>query len=214
MPRAIDTGCSHFCLRVTDITAASTYLRDQGVAVLGRPMRIDSGPLKDFHWQYFHSPWGGYFEIQQWAPGKPSRQVSRLATHSDTDTTASIPTVVGLDHAGFVVVDIEAAITALESIGGSYVLGSVVDADQEFMLEQFQLAATGTMRMAMVRFGDVNLELFQHDATIIHGAPQRVKPPLAGVPGHTVISVSLPPSEPAAQLLESLGLTVALGFPA
>ncbi|WP_336671958.1 hypothetical protein [Tsukamurella sp. USMM236] len=213
MPRVIDAGCSHFCLRVTDINAASSYLREEGVAVLGRPMHIDSGPLTDFHWQYFRSPWGGYFEIQQWAPGHPSEQVSRLATHPDPDPTAAIPTVIDLDHVGFVVTDLSAAVAALESIGGSHILGSVADAEQTFMLEQFQVPAIDTLRMAMVRLGDINLELFQHDVTAIHGAPQRTKAPAPGATGHTAVSLSFPPPESEAHTLDSLGLTVTVDIP-
>ncbi|ADG98890.1 hypothetical protein Srot_2446 [Segniliparus rotundus DSM 44985] len=211
-PRVVDAGCNHMCVRVADIDAASRFLaRQPGVVVLGSALTVPDGALAGFRWQYFRMPWGGFFEVQQWAPSPRDPRADGLAAQEGLDETAAIPTVVGFDHAGFAVTDLERAVTAFEAIGGKHVLGSVGAADRAVMLGQFELDATDTLRMAMVRVGDVNFELFQHDVVELAGEPQRRRPPGPHEPGGCVTHLDTAVPDDVAAELRELGVAVAGG---
>ena len=47
----------------------STYLRDQGVTVLGEPT-ASKGPSEGQRWVYFLAPWGMQFELVSYPGGK------------------------------------------------------------------------------------------------------------------------------------------------
>jgi catechol 2,3-dioxygenase-like lactoylglutathione lyase family enzyme len=211
-PRVVDAGCNHMCIRVADIDAASRFLVQQpGVVVLGSALTVPDGALAGFRWQYFRMPWGGFFEVQQWARAPRDPRADGLAAQEGLDETAGIPTAVGFDHAGFAVADLERAVTAFEAIGGKRVLGSVGTADRAVMLDQFELDATDTLRMAMIRVGDVNFELFQHDVADLVGEPQRRRPPGPVEPGGSVTHLDTAVPDDVAAELRELGVAVAGG---
>lgn len=69
LPRNSDLGGHHVALYVDDIDAAVTYLRGQGVTVLGDPTP-SKGPAEGNRWVYFLSPWGMQFELVSYPGGK------------------------------------------------------------------------------------------------------------------------------------------------
>lgn len=69
-PRNSDIGGHHIALYVTDIFAATAYLKAHGVRVLGEPRQIAAGaPNAGVQWVYFLAPWGMQFELVSFPPG-------------------------------------------------------------------------------------------------------------------------------------------------
>ena len=68
-PRNSDVGGHHVALYVDDLDAVVTYLRAQGVRVLGEPT-ASSGASEGQRWVYFLSPWGMQFELVSYPNGK------------------------------------------------------------------------------------------------------------------------------------------------
>lgn len=69
VPRNSDVGGHHVALYVDDLDAAVTYLRENGVRVLGEPT-ASTGPSKGQRWIYFLAPWGMQFELVSYPEGK------------------------------------------------------------------------------------------------------------------------------------------------
>jgi catechol 2,3-dioxygenase-like lactoylglutathione lyase family enzyme len=68
-PRNSDIGGHHVALYVDDLDLAVSYLRAQGVEVLGEPT-TSQGPSKGQRWIYFLAPWGMQFELVSYPEGK------------------------------------------------------------------------------------------------------------------------------------------------
>lgn len=68
-PRNSDVGGHHIALYVDDLDTAVTYLREQGVRVLGEPT-ASSGAHEGQRWIYFLAPWGMQFELVSYPGGK------------------------------------------------------------------------------------------------------------------------------------------------
>jgi catechol 2,3-dioxygenase-like lactoylglutathione lyase family enzyme len=68
-PRNSDIGGHHVAFYVDDLDAAVSYLRDQGVTVLGNPT-ASSGPSAGQRWVYFLTPWGMQMELVSYPGGK------------------------------------------------------------------------------------------------------------------------------------------------
>lgn len=165
-PRVVDIGTNHLCLRVNEIDAAVAHLdRLPGVDVLGDIITIPEGPIRGNRWIYFRSPWGTLFELQQWpdVPGYFGDTEERLFHEQRPPADGVLPGLLGLDHSGYSVADLDGAIDYLtRAHGGREVLRTEIEAGREFMLAQFGLDVEGTSQMAMVVVGALNLELFQH----------------------------------------------------
>ena len=54
---------------VEDVNAAVAYLKARGIAVLGEPTTMQSGPSKGLTWVYFLSPWGMQLELVSYPSG-------------------------------------------------------------------------------------------------------------------------------------------------
>lgn len=165
-PRLVDLGTNHLCLTVGDIERAAAYLDSlDGVSILGDIVTVPEGPIAGNKWVYFRSPWGALFELQQW-PDEPAyfRETEARLRHSREDLAgALLPTCRGLDHTGYSVPDLDAAVARLVNFhSATEVLRTEIAADRAFMTAQFDLDVEGTSRMAMVAIGDLNVELFQH----------------------------------------------------
>ncbi len=85
-PKNSDVGGHHLAFYVDDLDAAVSYLRAQGVRIMGTPTLRTTGPNAGQNWIYFLSPWGMQFELvsyphgkgyerttasRMWHPGKP-----------------------------------------------------------------------------------------------------------------------------------------------
>ena len=78
IPKNSDPGASHLAFYVTDIRAATDYLRGQpGVEVLGEPQKGREGPTQGHEFVYFLTPWGMQMEVISWPEGMPYEQETK-----------------------------------------------------------------------------------------------------------------------------------------
>ena len=68
-PRNSDLGGFHIAFYVDDLDVAVSYLRDNGVEVMGEPT-LSAGAALGQRWIYFRSPWGMQFELVSFPAGK------------------------------------------------------------------------------------------------------------------------------------------------
>lgn len=69
MPRNSDWGGRHIAFYVEDVPAAVSYLKKNGITVLGEPVTMTQGPNTGETWVYFLSPWGMQFELVSYENG-------------------------------------------------------------------------------------------------------------------------------------------------
>ncbi|ALM86044.1 VOC family protein [Bordetella sp. N] len=70
MPKAEDIGASHIAFYTDDIKGGVTYLKSQGITVLGEPITMPSGDTEGETWVHFRSPWGSEMELVSYPKGK------------------------------------------------------------------------------------------------------------------------------------------------
>ncbi|MCF3101937.1 hypothetical protein IPZ58_10110 [Streptomyces roseoverticillatus] len=160
----VDIGTAHFCFRTGDIERAARFLAQcPGIRILGEVMEIPEGALRHHKWVYFRFPWGAYGELQEW-PETPSAEASELFHGQVPQEASPVPALMGIDHVGYSVRDLDAAVGLLTScLGGRRVLGSVISSGKELMERQFETPVPALSKMAMVRIGEhTNIELFEH----------------------------------------------------
>lgn len=165
-PRIVDLGANHLCFRVGDIERAVSYLESRtDVIVLGNIISIPEGPISGNRWIYFKSPWGTLFELQEWpkTPAYFSSTSERLFHEHKELRGANIPTVMGIDHSGYSVADLERTIEFLQqNLDARTVLRTEIKADAKFMNEQLGVNVSGHSEMAMLNVDGLNIELFEH----------------------------------------------------
>ncbi|MFZ8758889.1 VOC family protein [Microbacterium sp. HMH0099] len=69
VPSNSDIGGHHLAFYVHDLDAAVSYLRDEGVEVMGEPTPSSNASAGQ-RWVYFRSPWGMQFELVSFPHGK------------------------------------------------------------------------------------------------------------------------------------------------
>lgn len=69
-PNNADIGGHHLAFYVEDMDAAVSYLKDQGIKVLGEPTIMTEGPTEGESWVYFMAPWGMQLELVSYPKGK------------------------------------------------------------------------------------------------------------------------------------------------
>ena len=74
--RLSDAGGRHLCFRITDLAAATAYLRAQPSVTVLDTMRPTEGGEAGLTSTYFTSPWGMYFELVE----RPAYQAYEPAT--------------------------------------------------------------------------------------------------------------------------------------
>lgn len=69
-PKNSDVGGHHLAFYVDDFDTALSFLKDQGLRILGQPTVRDAGPSAGQTWVYFLSPWGMQLELVSYPDGK------------------------------------------------------------------------------------------------------------------------------------------------
>ncbi len=82
-PRNSDIGGHHIAFYVDDFDVALSYLREQGVEIMGEPT-VARGPSAGQRWVYFRSPWGMQFELVSFPDGKAYERDSRVILWNPT----------------------------------------------------------------------------------------------------------------------------------
>jgi catechol 2,3-dioxygenase-like lactoylglutathione lyase family enzyme len=113
-PQNSDWAGHHIAFYVDDIQAAVAHMVAQGVQKLLGPLPVTDGPAAGQTINYFRAPFGTYIELISYPhgmayerdPGQPLWSPKRNGRDS---VVTSVPTLLGLDHVGITVPDIDAA---------------------------------------------------------------------------------------------------------
>jgi catechol 2,3-dioxygenase-like lactoylglutathione lyase family enzyme len=173
-PRNSDWSGHHVAFYVTDIDAAVAYMEAKGVQKFFGPFSLTDGPAAGQSINYFKTPFGTYIELISYPNGmayevpsvKPLWSPKRNGTSLEVTT---VPGLLGIDHVGITVPDIDVAVAWFEEKLGATnpltfgpfsdptgnFMELLVDVDPRTVLEQIR----------MVRVGNgPGVELFQYDA--------------------------------------------------
>ncbi|MES2263229.1 MAG: VOC family protein [Pseudomonadota bacterium] len=73
-PQNSDVGGHHLAFYVDDMDKAVSYLKTNGVKVLGEPSTFKEGPAAGLTWVYFLAPWGMQLEMVSYPKGRAYEQ--------------------------------------------------------------------------------------------------------------------------------------------
>jgi catechol 2,3-dioxygenase-like lactoylglutathione lyase family enzyme len=173
MPKNSDWSGHHVAFYVTDIDAAVEYMVGKGVRKMpAGPFSLAEGPAAGQTIQYFQTPWGGYIEFISYPSGMaydvPSVKPLWSPTENGTDAVATIvPGLLGIDHIGITVPNINVAATWLEQKLGftnPLIFGPFSDPTGDFMTQLVDVHPRAVVQQIRVLRGGngPNLELFQY----------------------------------------------------
>jgi catechol 2,3-dioxygenase-like lactoylglutathione lyase family enzyme len=171
-PKNSDWAGHHIAFYVTDIDAAVAYMQSKGVEKLLGPLAVTDGPAAGQSINYFRAPFGTYIELISYPkgmayeddPGKPLWSPKRNGRSS---VETSVPGLLGMDHVGITVPDIDEAVAWFEDVMGCrapLTFGPFSDPTGTFMQDLLGVHPRAVIeQITMVRCGDgPNVELFQY----------------------------------------------------
>jgi catechol 2,3-dioxygenase-like lactoylglutathione lyase family enzyme len=172
-PLLCDVGSEHFGILVDDIdAAAATVTSRSGLAPLG-PIRTepDDSPQAGTRWVRFRTPWGLAIELRQMPAYLPYERDT-----SGRRYRPSLPAAPGLrhlDHIGYTVADLDAALAIfIDVLGGELLYRSSATLDDSSLAESLGAPAGGRVEHAVLRMGPTdNIELYAYDGRT--GEPPR-----------------------------------------
>ena len=173
-PLNSDWSGHHVAFYVTDIDSAVAYMESKGVEKFLGPFSLTQGPAAGQSINYFKTPFGTYVELisdpngmAYDVPGvKPLWSPKRNGLDPEVTT---VPGLLGIDHVGITVPDVDAAAQWLaEVLGGANPLtfGPFSDPQGDFMQQLVDVDPRAVVeRIRMVRAGNgPGIELFQYEA--------------------------------------------------
>jgi catechol 2,3-dioxygenase-like lactoylglutathione lyase family enzyme len=173
MPKNSDWSGHHVAFYVTDIETATEYMVGRGVRKMpAGPFTLTQGPAAGQTIQYFQTPWGGYIEFISYPAGMayqvPSVKPLWSPKLNGTDSVVTkVPGLLGIDHIGITVPNIDVAAAWLEqNLGFSNPLtfGPFSDPVGTFMTDLVDVNPRAVVQeIRMLRGGDgPGVELFQY----------------------------------------------------
>jgi len=173
MPKNSDWSGHHVAFYVTDIDAAVEYMVGKGVRKMpAGPFTLTQGPAAGQTIQYFQTPWGGYIEFISYPDGMayqvPSVKPLWSPKLNGADSVVTnVPGLLGIDHIGITVPNIDVAASWLEQkLGFSNPLtfGPFSDPTGDFMTQLVDVHPRAVVQqIRMLRGGNgPNIELFQY----------------------------------------------------
>jgi catechol 2,3-dioxygenase-like lactoylglutathione lyase family enzyme len=113
-PKNSDWAGHHVAFYVDDIDAAVAHMVAQGVQKLLGPLPVTDGPAAGQTINYFRAPFGTYIELISYPDGMayerdPSRPLWSPKRNGRDSVATTVPTLLGMDHVGITVPDIDAA---------------------------------------------------------------------------------------------------------
>ena len=122
-PRNSDWAGHHIAFYVKDIDAAVAHMQAHGVQKLLGPLAVTDGPAAGQTINYFRAPFGTYIELISYpkgmayeqGPGKPLWSPKRNGLRP---VVTSVPGLLGVDHVGITVPDVNAAVAWFEDVLG------------------------------------------------------------------------------------------------
>ena len=173
LPKNSDWSGHHVAFYVTDIEAAVEYMDSRGVTRMFGPFTLTDGPAAGQSINYFRTPWNSYIEFisypngmaYQFAPGVHPLW-SPKQNGLDSEVT-KVPGLLGIDHIGITVPDIEVAAGWLEQNLGMVnplTFGPFSDPVGDFMTQLVDVNPRAVVeQIRMLRGGDgPGVELFKY----------------------------------------------------
>jgi catechol 2,3-dioxygenase-like lactoylglutathione lyase family enzyme len=173
MPKNSDWSGHHVAFYVTDIDAAVEYMDSRGVTRMFGPFTLTDGPAAGQSINYFRTPWNSYIEFisypkgmaYQFAPGVHPLW-SPKQNGLDSEVT-KVPGLLGIDHIGITVPDLDVAAGWLERNLGMVnplTFGPFSDPSGNFMTQLVDVNPRAVVeQIRMLRGGNgPGVELFKY----------------------------------------------------
>jgi catechol 2,3-dioxygenase-like lactoylglutathione lyase family enzyme len=173
MPKNSDWSGHHVAFYVTDIGPAVEYMVGKGVRKMpAGPFTLTAGPAAGQTIQYFQTPWGGYIEFISYPDGMayqvPSVKPLWTPKRNGTDSVVTkVPGLLGIDHVGITVPNIDVAAAWLEQklgFANPLTFGPFSDPTGDFMTQLVDVHPRAVVQqIRMLRGGNgPGVELFQY----------------------------------------------------
>jgi catechol 2,3-dioxygenase-like lactoylglutathione lyase family enzyme len=174
-PKNSDWGGHHIAFYVTDIDLAVSDLVSKGVEKLFGPLPVTDGPAAGQSINYFRTPFGTYIELISYPdgmayeddPGRPLWSPKRNGTDA---VSTSVPGLLGVDHVGITVPDIDEAVAWFQDVLGCsapLTFGPFSDPVGTFMQDLLDVDPRAVInQITLVRCGrkGPSVELFEYEA--------------------------------------------------
>jgi catechol 2,3-dioxygenase-like lactoylglutathione lyase family enzyme len=174
LPRNSDYAGHHVAFYVDDIDAAVAHMVAHGVEKLLGPLPVTEGPAAGQTINYFRAPFGTYIELISYPEGMAyeataPRKLWSPKRNGRRSVATTVPTLLGMDHAGITVPDIDAARAWFVDVLGCVsplAFGPFSDPTGTFMQDLLDVHPRAVIEeIAMVRCGDgPSVELFEYTA--------------------------------------------------
>jgi catechol 2,3-dioxygenase-like lactoylglutathione lyase family enzyme len=171
-PKNSDWAGHHIAFYVTDIDAAVAHMQAHGVEKLLGPLPVTDGPAAGQTINYFRAPFGTYIELISYPEGMayerdPSRPLWSPKRNGDDPVSTSVPGLLGMDHVGITVPDIEEAVAWFEDVLGCsapLTFGPFSDPSGTFMQDLLGVHPRAVIeQITLVRCGNgPSVELFEY----------------------------------------------------
>jgi catechol 2,3-dioxygenase-like lactoylglutathione lyase family enzyme len=182
-PRNSDWTGHHVAFYVTDIQAAVDYMDSRGVTRMFGPFTLDAGPAAGQSINYFRTPWNSYIEFISYPKGMayevPGVHPLWSPKQNGLDSVVTkVPGLLGIDHIGITVPDIDAAARWLEQNLGMtnpLTFGPFADPVGDFMTALVDVNPRAVVeQIRMLRGGNgPGVELFQYTSPDQDQTPRR-----------------------------------------
>jgi catechol 2,3-dioxygenase-like lactoylglutathione lyase family enzyme len=173
-PRNSDYAGHHVAFYVGDIDAAVAHMTAKGVEKLLGPLTVTDGPAAGQTINYFRAPFGTYVELISYPDGMAYEETAERPLWSPKkngrrSVATSVPTLLGVDHAGITVPDVDAARTWFVDVLGCVSplsFGPFSDPAGTFMQDLLGVHPRAVIEeIAMVRCGNgPSVELFEYSS--------------------------------------------------
>jgi catechol 2,3-dioxygenase-like lactoylglutathione lyase family enzyme len=171
-PKNSDWSGHHIAFYVSDIGAAVAHMQAHGVEKLLGPLAVTDGPAAGQSINYFRAPFGTYIELISYPggmayesdPGRPLWSPKRNGLDS---VETAVPGLLGMDHAGITVPDIDQAVAWFRGVLGCSAplsFGPFSDPVGTFMQDLLGVHPRAVIeQITLVRCGNgPSVELFQY----------------------------------------------------
>jgi catechol 2,3-dioxygenase-like lactoylglutathione lyase family enzyme len=173
-PRNSDWAGHHVAFYVDDIDAAVAHMVSHGVEKLLGPLPVTDGPAAGQTINYFRAPFGTYIELISYPSGmayerEPSRPLWSPKRNGRDSVATTVPSLLGVDHVGITVPDIDAARAWFVDVLGCtspLAFGPFSDPTGTFMQDLLGVHPRAVIeQIAMVRCGNgASVELFEYSS--------------------------------------------------
>jgi catechol 2,3-dioxygenase-like lactoylglutathione lyase family enzyme len=171
-PKNSDWAGHHIAFYVNDIAAAVAHMQSKGVEKLLGPLAVTDGPAAGQSINYFRAPFGTYIELISYPNGMayeddPGRPLWSPKRNGLDPVETSVPGLLGMDHVGITVPDIDEAIAWFQNVLGCtapLTFGPFSDPTGTFMQDLLGVHPRAVIeQITLVRCGNgPSIELFQY----------------------------------------------------